>query len=64
MRVRDLLTTLIGRDLPPGLSDAELNRTLMVGDRPVRSVEVGDDSVTLHPRPPKPRDPDDDWMPR
>lgn len=67
MRVRDLLITLIGRDLPPTLTEAELDRTVHVGGqvgRPARSVEVGDKSVTIHPEPSKPRTADDDWMPR
>ncbi len=64
MRVKDLLTLLLDKEQLAYIPDELLDRTLMVGDRPVRSVEVGDRTLTLHPVAPKPRDPADDWFPR
>lgn len=61
MKVRDLLTLLIGRDLPSYLTQEELDKTLMVVGQPAQSVDISSTCVTIRPRPPKPVD---DWMPR
>lgn len=64
MRVRDLLNLLLDKEQIASIPAKELDRTLMVGNQPVRSVEVGEDTVTIHPQAPKPKSADDDWWPR